>query len=217
MLVEVAVALEDFGRDGEAGEVAALEGVGLFGGEGVAFAGELDGRGHVLREGEFAEVLLRVGEPGDGAGDSAGLVADEGHAGDDVALRVEVHVAAGGGGSLLAVVEEVGPAVLVADEHEAAAADVARCRVDDGEGEADGHGCIDGIAALLEDGDAGVGGVVVDADDHGVPGAGGLLGSRGLGVERGGDERGCDEQGGGACEGSRLHGPKDRAEWGQAE
>ncbi len=37
--VEVAVALEDFGRDGEAREVFALEGMGLFGGEGVAVVG----------------------------------------------------------------------------------------------------------------------------------------------------------------------------------
>ena len=151
-----------------------MQGAGFFGGEDVAVGGELDGGGHVLREGEFAEVLLRVGEAGDGAGDSAGLVADERHAGDDVALGVEVHVAAGGGGGLFAVVEEVGFAVLVADEHEAAAADVAGCGVDDGEGEADGYGCVDGVAALFEDGDAGVGGVVLDGDDHGVGGAGGL-------------------------------------------
>ncbi len=96
-------------------------------------------------------MLLRVGEAGDGAGDSAGLVADEGHAGDDVALGVEVHVAAGGGGGLFAVVEEVGFAVLVADEHEAAAADVAGRGIDDGEGEANGDGGVDGVAALLED------------------------------------------------------------------
>ena len=126
-------------------------------------------------------MLLRVGEAGDGAGDSAGFVADEGHAGDDVALGVEVHVAGGGGGGLLAVVEEVGLAVLVADEHEASSAEVAGEGVDDGEGEADGDGCVDGVAALLEDFDAGVGGVVLDGDDHGVLGAGGLFGAGCLG------------------------------------
>ena len=121
-------------------------------------------------------MLLRVGDAGDGAGNSAGLVADERHAGDDVALRVEVHVAGGGGGGLLAVVEEVGFAVLVADEHEASSADVAGAGVDDGEGEVDGDGGVDGVAALLEDLDAGVGGVVLDGDDHGVLGADGLYG-----------------------------------------
>jgi len=58
--------------------------------------------------------------------------------------------------------------VFVADEHEAAAADVPRCGVDDCEGKADSHGCIDGVAALLEDLDPGVGCVVMDGHDHGV-------------------------------------------------
>ncbi len=170
-----------------------MQGSGFGVGEDVAFGGELDGGGHVLREREFAVVLLRVGEAGDSAGNSAGLVADERHAGDDVALGVEVHVASGGGGSPFTVVEEVSFAVLVADEHEAAAADVSGKRVDDGEGEAYGYGCVDGVAALLEDGDAGVGGVVLDGDYHGVLGTGGgflcgLAGCCCLGCERGGEE-----------------------------
>jgi hypothetical protein len=86
--------------------------------------------------------------------------------------------------------------VFVADEHEASATEVAGEGVDDGESETYGYGCVDGVAALLEDGDAGVGRVVLDADDHCVLGAGGFfggswlgncLGSR-LGCERGGDE-----------------------------
>ena len=77
-------------------------------GEDAAFGGEADGGGHVLGEGELAEVGLRVGEAGDGAGDAGGFVADERHAGDDVAAGVEVHVAGGGGGGFFAVVEEVG-------------------------------------------------------------------------------------------------------------
>ncbi len=47
-----------------------MEVVGFFGGEGVAVAGEADGRGHDFGEGKAAEVLLGVGEAGDGAGDS---------------------------------------------------------------------------------------------------------------------------------------------------
>ena len=71
---------------------------GLLGGEGVAIGWRGDGGSHVLREGEFAEVFLRVGEAGDGAGDSAGLVADERYVGDDVALasRYMSRVAAAG-------------------------------------------------------------------------------------------------------------------------
>ena len=79
----------------------------------------------------------------------------------------------------------------VADEHEASAADVASLGIDDGEGEAYGYGCVDGVAALLEDGDAGVGGVVVDGDDHRVLGADGFVG---LGGEGDGGERECDQQ-----------------------
>jgi hypothetical protein len=119
-------------------------------------------------------VLLGVGEASDGAGDSAGLVTDERHSGDYIALGVEVHVAAGGGGGLLAVVEEVGFAVLVADEHEASATDVSGCRVDDRESKAYGYGGVDCVAALLQDRHAGVRGVVVNADDHGVGSVGGF-------------------------------------------
>src|ERR1700679_987277 len=116
-------------------------------------------------------MFLGVGEARYGAGDAAGLVADEGHAGDDVALGVEVHVARGGGWGFFAVVEEVSFALVVADEHEASAADVACGGIDDGESEADGYGCVDGVAALLEDFDAGVGGVVLGGGDHRVLGA----------------------------------------------
>ncbi len=115
-------------------------------------------------------------------GTPAGLVAGGRHAGDDVAVGVEVHVAGGGGGSLLAVVEEVGAAVLVADEHEAASSEISGEGVGDGEGEVDRHGGVDGVAALLEDLEARVGGVVLDGDDHGVRGAGGgALGEEGGG------------------------------------
>jgi hypothetical protein len=182
--VEVSVALEDLCGRGEAGEVLALQVSGFGFREDEAFGGEFDGGGHVLREGEFAVVFLRVGEAGDGAGNSAGLVADEGHAGDDVALGVEVHVAGSGGRSFFAVVEEVGFAAAVADEHEASATEVSSEGIDDGEGEVDGYGCVDGVAALFEDGDACVGGVVLDGDDHGVLGAGGFFG--------GGSRLGCE-------------------------
>jgi len=132
-------------------------------------------------------VGLRVGEAGDGAGDTRSQIADQRAAGNDVALGVEVHVTGGSSGSLLAVVEEVGAAVLVADEHEAASAEIAGEGVGDGEGEADGHSCVHGVAALFEDGNADVACVVLNAGDHGVLGANGLeaglLGEEGSGGE----------------------------------
>ncbi len=136
-------------------------------------------------------MLLRVGEAGNGAGDAARLVADERHIRDYVSLGVEVHVACGSGGGLFAVVDEMGLAAVVADEHEATATDVACCGIDNGEGEADGRGCIDGVAALLQDSEACIGGVMVDGDDHGVLGPGWLLECDWSG--RLGCERGCGE------------------------
>ena len=97
-------------------------------------------------------------------------------------MRVEVHVGGGGGGGLLAVVDEVGVAGVHADEHEAAAAEVAGLGKDDGEGEPDGDGRVDRIAAGLQDFDAGVGGVVVDADHHGVLRGRGRRADDGVGI-----------------------------------
>ena len=176
LLVEVAVALKDVGRLGETGEAFGAEIAGLFSGEDVAASGETDGWCHVLGEGEPAEVLLGVDESGDSSGDAGGLVADEGHIGDDVALGVEVHVTRGGGGSFFAVVDEMVfkcVTVAVTDQHEAATAEISGLRVDDGKGKADGDCGVHGVAAPLEDLDAGIGGVVLDGDDHGVAGANG--------------------------------------------
>jgi len=65
---------------------------------------------------------------------------------------------------------------LHADEHESSAAEVAGLREDDGQRESYGHRRVHRIAAGFEDFDAGVGGVVVDADHHRVLGqrSGGL-------------------------------------------
>ena len=95
---------------------------------------------------------------------------------------------------------------MVADEHEASATDVSCCGIDDGESEAHGYGCVDRVAALLEDFYACIGGVVVDADDHGVLGShrlvGGFLGEGGDLVEESGEESGQDDESGG---GRSLH------------
>ena len=202
-LVEFAVAIEDALRFGELGQIAAVEGAGFPFGKDEAFLREPDGGGHVLCEGELAEALLRVDEALDRAGDADGLVAEGGEAGYDFAGGVEIHVGRGCAGGALAEVEEVGgggalpvsgPVLGHADEHEASSAEIAGARVGDGQGEADGDCGVDGVAALLEDGEAGVRGVVLDADDHGVAsGLGALLsrkgetwqqGQRGQGAER---------------------------------
>ena len=75
---------------------------------------------------------------------------------------------------------------LHADKHEAAAAEVARLRKDDGEGKSNGDGCVHRIAAGFEHFDACVGGVVVDADHHRVPGQRGRRADDGVRVGCGG-------------------------------
>jgi hypothetical protein len=87
-----------------------------------------------------------------------------------------------------------------AEEKEAAAAEIAGERMHDGEREAGGYGGVDGVAARLEDLEAGIGGDMVNADDHTVFGASGLFAAVGDGVRGGvlGVDRGCcgeDEDG----------------------
>ena len=212
---EVAVALVEVGGVGGEFEDGVGEVLCFAGGEDEALAGEADGGGEVSREGEAAEVGLRVDEAGDGAGNAGGAIADGRGVGDDVAGGVEVHVAGGGCGGFFAVVEEVGVegtaaaavACVDAEEHEATAAEVASLRVSDGEGEGGGDGGVYGVAALAENGEAGVGGVVLDGDDHGVLGldgeVGGIVVGRSLGVQERSDgeeewrgDAGEDGQGG---------------------
>jgi hypothetical protein len=83
--------------------------------------------------------------------------------------------------------------MFVTDEHEASATEIACEGIDDGEGEVNSDRRVDGIAALLENLDSGIGGVVLDRSDHGVLGTDGFFGGswlgnclgRRLGCERG--------------------------------
>jgi hypothetical protein len=90
--------------------------------------------------------------------------------------------------------------MFIADEHEASAADVSGCGIDDGQCKSYGYGGVDCVAALFQDGYSGVGGVVVDADDHRVRGSdgfnAGLLGFNLRDGERGGGERSGEDESG---------------------
>ena len=70
------------------------------------------------------------------------------------AARVEIHVARCGEWRDLAIVERRGAAVGHVDDHVSAATDVARLRIRHGNGKPDRNGCVDGVAAALEDLDA---------------------------------------------------------------
>ena len=183
---EVAVALKETARGWKRRQVfCSSKIVSFLVREDVALARQADGGRHVLRQGQAAVVLLRIGEAGDGAGDADGLVAEGRLPGDDIAVRVEIHVGGGSGRGLLAIVDEMGVAGVHADEHEASAADIAGLGEDDGEGETDGDGRVHRVAAGLEDFDAGVGGRVMDADHHRVLGERRRRTDDGVGVGRG--------------------------------
>ena len=70
LFVEVAIALEDPPGLWEIGHAVAVERCNFRRGEDEAVGGEADGGRHILSEGELAEVLLRIDQAGDGAGDA---------------------------------------------------------------------------------------------------------------------------------------------------
>ncbi len=149
-LEEVAVALEDAARFGKMREVLCGSEVASFLlRQNIALAGETDRRGHHMCQSEPAVGLLRVDEPCDRAWNADRLVSRGREAGDDVALCVEIHSGASRGGGALAVVEEVRLACLHADEHEAAAAEIAGLREDDGQRESDGDRRVHRVSARL--------------------------------------------------------------------
>ncbi len=181
LLIEVSIALKDALRLRELRQIAAMKGAGLPGGKDEALLREPDGGGHVFCEGKFAESLLGVDKALHRAGDADGLVAKGRKPRNRVAGGVEIHIGRSCSGGALAEVEEIGgggglsvasavtsPVLGHADQHEASAAQVSGTRIGDGQREADGNCRVDGVAALLEDGEAGVRGVVLHADDHGM-------------------------------------------------
>src|SRR6267154_3507476 len=90
-------------------------------------------------------------EAGDRARYGDGFVTDNGGFFVELAVFADVHVARGFTWCNLTVIEEGGLAVREANQHEAAAAYIARSGLDDGEGERHGDGRIDCVAAALED------------------------------------------------------------------
>ena len=176
--IEIAVALENAVAFGEARQVLVVPEAGHFLAAGqITLARQPDRGSHDAREAEFAEMFLRVGQSRDAARHAHGQETDHGKRRDNVARLVQKHVGGRGGGSLLAEVEEGRLAVVHVragrgpHEHEPAAAEVARLRQHDRQREPHGHGGIDGVAARAQDFDPGVGRIVMDGDDHRVPGA----------------------------------------------
>ena len=81
-------------------------------------------------------------------------------------MGIEVHVSGRGCRSLFAIVDEAGGAVGHADEHESAATEIARLRMNDGERKACSHGRVHGIAARLHHLHPSPGSELMDAGHH---------------------------------------------------
>ncbi len=120
-----------------------------------------------LAPGQLAVLAVRVLQAAHDAGDAGGTGPDAAVA-RRLAGGVEVHVARRGAWRRLAVVDGGARAVRQPDHHEPAAADVAGGRMRDAQGEGDGDGGIDRVAAALQDGDAHVAGVGLRAGDGAV-------------------------------------------------
>ena len=196
----------------------------------VAVARQLYRRCDQLLPGEVAEPAMRLEHPGDRARHADRTRAGERRLGRD-AGRIDVHVAGRGRRCGLAEIEGAHGVAVHANHHEAAAADVAGHGVYHGQGERDGHRCIDCIATATQDVDAHVARQLMRADHNPV----GALDRADALAERpgGGDERarcrwcGCGGRGGksgrfrdGGSRGDclrRLGAPRARAEEQQAE
>lgn len=83
-----------------------------------------------------------------------------------IALGVEEHGQRRRKRGLFAEIEEEIAAIGEVNCHEAAAAEIAAAGMDHSKGIADGHRRIDGIATLLQDGEADFGGEMLGGDNH---------------------------------------------------
>ena len=98
-LVEISVALKDVLRRGKFGQVGVGQLVGFLRSEFKAFGGEPDGGSHDALEAQLAVFAFGVDQAGHRAGRGDGAVAEDAGIGDDVAVRVQVHVLRGGEGA----------------------------------------------------------------------------------------------------------------------
>jgi hypothetical protein len=137
---------------------------------------------------------VRQGEAAHRAGHPGREVPGRRQAAIDLPLGVEIHRLRAGERRALAVVERGRPAVWGADDHEAAASDVAGARVRHGQGEGRRDGGVHGVAAAREDARARVRGQPGGRDDE--PGGGGralILDGAGHGGQRQDGERGGEQ------------------------
>jgi hypothetical protein len=158
---------EDRSRRGKAAEPLHLPGQRVVEAlrHGEAIGRQATGRLQQPVPSEPPEATVRLRHPGDGAGDPGGQMTRPAGDGDPSDL-FHVHVAPGRERRSLPEVQGRFSSIRRADDHEAAASEVASLRIDDGEGEMHGHGRVDGIASLSENRQARGACQAVRAHDH---------------------------------------------------
>jgi hypothetical protein len=119
-----------------------------------------------------------------------------------LALGIEIHVARGLGRRHFTEIDEGRPAIGEPDQHEAAAAKIARKRVCRCHREAHRDRSIDGVAAFLQDGDADVDSLRLHRDGHAVSGVHGLTCR--IGRDGGGDDQARERANNGSSHGDIL-------------
>ena len=148
--------------------------------------GELDRRRQALGPRSLAVLLDRHLETAHGAGDARRAPAFDAVS-RQLALGIEIHVARRLGRRHLAEIDERRSAIGEPDQHEAAAAQVAREGMRRRHGEAHRDRRVDGVPALLQDRHADIDGLRFHRDRHAVPRAHRL--ARRIGRDGGGDNQ----------------------------
>ncbi len=158
-LKHFAVVQKDPAADGEELEtrVFYFEFVGKPFADRKAIFGKANGWGHYVRELHRAIGFQSESEAGDGSWDSDGFVANDRRFLVELAIFADIHVARGFARSSFAIVQESRFTIGKANQHEAAAADVSRRGLDDGQRKSHGNGGVHSVTATLEDLHAGLG------------------------------------------------------------
>ena len=125
--------------------------------------------GEHARQGQCAVAFLGQDQAGNGPRDTGGEVAEVAALAVDLALLIQEQVAGGGSGRGFPVVDK-GLAVFLVevDQHETAAAEVARPGIAYGEGEPGGDRSIDGVTTFAQDIEPDFRGQALRPDHHGL-------------------------------------------------
>ena len=117
---------------------------------------------------ELAKAPLRFDQAGHCAWNADRQISNRGSVGNDFSVSVEIHIGSRTQGRFFAEVNEVRFAVGQAQQHEAAAAQIAGVGVDDSQCEASRDRRIHCVASCLQHLQTCITGVVMNADHHGV-------------------------------------------------